>query len=301
MGWGYYGYGDYQPYVSVADRLKKARKYATRAAEKAGRTCSPVEIEGNKIAKTFWGAGWCDHLASYSDISNRLERGRRYVKNGSVVDLCIEPGKIHAIVAGSEVYEIEIEIKPLAKPRWDSIKSKCAGQIGSMVELLQGKLSKGVMEIVTDRDTGLFPSPREIVMDCSCPDGARMCKHLAAVLYGIGARFDHSPELLFTLRGVDHLDLIAQAGKGPAIATGKPKRKTLATTDLSDVFGIDLGGGEPPVEPQLPSPEEALPSTQPAKKRIRKPKADSSPPGKAEKAGKSKSPGPKAARAKKLT
>src|SRR4051812_23827198 len=151
MGWGYYGSGyGFGPYVSVADRLKKARKSAAKAAEKAGRSCSPVEIEGNKIARTFWGAGWCDHLESYSDISNRLERGRRYVKNGSVVDLCIEPGKIRAIVAGSEAYEIEIEIKPLAKPRWEAIKSKCAGQIGSMVELLQGKLSRGVMEIVTD-------------------------------------------------------------------------------------------------------------------------------------------------------
>src|SRR5262249_50272253 len=150
-------------------------------------------IEGRKIAQTFWGAGWCDHLESYSDISNRLERGRRYVRNGSVVDLWIEPGKVHAIVAGSETYKIEIEITKLASPRWDAIKSKCAGQIGSMVELLQGKLSRSVMEIIANRDQGLFPAPKEIDMDCSCPDGALMCKHLAAVLYGIGARFDLSP------------------------------------------------------------------------------------------------------------
>ncbi len=300
MGWGYYD-DYYKPYVSVATRLKNARNYANGAAEKAHRTCSPVEIEGKKIAKTFWGVAWCDHLESYSDISNRLERGRTYVRNGSVVDLCIEPGKVHAIVAGTEVYDIEIEIKPLAKPRWEAIKAKCAGQIGSMVELLQGKLSKGVMEIVTDRDQGLFPAPKEIDMDCSCPDGARMCKHLAAVLYGIGARFDHSPELLFTLRGVDHLELIAQADKGPAISAGKPKRKTLATTDLSDVFGIELGGSEPRVLPQAQSPAQETPSTLPLKKRARKPKANASPPGKAEKHDKSKAPSSKRARAKKLT
>ena len=301
MGWGYYGYGyGFGPYVSVADRLKKARKHATKAAEKAGRTCSPVEIEGRKFAQTFWGAGWCDHLESYSDISNRLERGRRYVRNGSVVDLWIEPGKVHAIVAGSDVYKIEIEIKSLAKPRWEAIKSKCAGQIGSMVELLQGKLSKGVMEIIANRDQGLFPAPKEIDMDCSCPDGARMCKHLAAVLYGIGARFDHSPELLFTLRGVDHLDLIAQVDHAPAITPGKPKRKTLATTDLSDVFGIELGGNEPPPVAPLPSPEQVLPSTQVPKTRARKPKSNAAPPGKTEKAPRSETPTSKTARVKKL-
>jgi len=218
---GYWGYDYYKPYVNVADRKSKATKRANALAKKAGRDCSPVHIEGTKIAKTFWGKGWCDHLESYSDYSNRLPRGRTYVRNGSVVDLCIGPGSISAIVAGSEVYEIDIKIKPLAAARWNAIKSKCAGQIASMVELLQGRLSKGVMEIITSRDEGMFPAPREIEMDCSCPDGARMCKHIAAVLYGIGARFDDSPELLFTLRGVDHLELLAQAAAGAPANHGR--------------------------------------------------------------------------------
>jgi uncharacterized Zn finger protein len=283
---GYWGYYDsyYKPYVSVATRLKNARKHATKAADKGGRKCSPVEIEGMKIAKTFWGKGWCDHLESYSDISNRLGRGRTYVRNGSVVDLCIEPGKVKAVVAGTEVYDIDIEIKPLAKPRWDAIKAKCAGQIGSMVELLQGKLSKSVMEIIVDRDQGMFPAPREIDMDCSCPDGARMCKHLAAVLYGIGARFDDTPELLFTLRGVDHLELISQAADVEKIgaASSKSKRKTLATDALSDVFGIDLGAAAPAAPPPPPA--------EPAKAAKARRKTVAEPPGKTDTAKENTTP-----------
>jgi uncharacterized Zn finger protein len=297
---GYWGYYDsyYKPYVSVAQRLSNAKKHATKAATKAGRSCSPVEIDGTQIARTFWGKGWCDHLESYSDISNRLGRGRTYVRNGSVVDLCIEPGKVQAVVAGTEVYEIDIEIKPLAKPRWDSIKARCAGQIGSMVELLQGKLSKGVMEIIASRDEGMFPAPKEISMDCSCPDGARMCKHLAAVLYGIGARFDDSPELLFTLRGVDHLELIAGAGDVSKIGTGPAKsgRKTLKSADLSDVFGIEIGGGAGGARPVEVVETKVAPANAPKVKR----KKDPEPPGKIESAPKANRPGKvQAARKKK--
>src|SRR6185437_3848449 len=135
---------------------------------------------------------------------------------------------------------------PLASARWHAIKSQCAGQIASMVELLQGRLSKGVMEIITDRQKGMFPAIDEIKMKCSCPDWATMCKHVAAVMYGIGAHLDHSPELLFTLRKVDHLELIESVGDGGAISAGStddPSRKTLAAEDLSDVFGIELDGG----------------------------------------------------------
>jgi uncharacterized Zn finger protein len=230
----------YKPYVSVAQRQAKAKRHAAGLAKK-GQACCPIHIEGLKIAKTFWGKAWCDHLESYSDFSNRLPRGRTYVRNGSVIDLQIAPGKVRAIVCGSDIYNVKIDIKPLAAPAWKGIKGQCAGQISSLVELLQGKLSKGVMEIITCKDKGMFPAPVEISLDCSCPDWADMCKHVAAVLYGVGARLDEQPELLFTLRGVDHLDLIEQAGQTPLGATdGSRDRQTLAAGDLADVFGIEL-------------------------------------------------------------
>ena len=240
MGWGYESY--YRPYVPVAQRkAKAAREVAKR--QKAGQTVSPVKVEGLKITKTFWGNSWCQHLESYSDFANRLPRGRTYVRNGSVVDLKIEKGKITALVSGSELYDIVITINELPKSSWSAMKTQCAGQIGSLVELLQGKLSKEVMEIVTRRDTGLFPKPSEIKKRCSCPDSPSLCKHLAAVLYGVGNRLDSQPELLFLLRHVDHLELIDTAGQadlgGRTAAKGK---KTLAVADLSDMFGVEMAG-----------------------------------------------------------
>jgi uncharacterized Zn finger protein len=211
----------------------------------------PVEVAGRVIAATFWGKAWCDNLESYSDFENRLPRGRTYVRNGSVVDLEIETGKVTALVCGSNLYRISINIRPLALARWKKIKAHCGGQIGSLVELLQGRLSRGVMEIVTGREFGLFPPPGEIDMSCSCPDWAEMCKHVAATLYGVGCRLDHEPELLFKLRGVDHLDLIAQAGSPVAKSIAAGKTKTIAPDRLADVFGIEL---ETSAETSVPVP-----------------------------------------------
>ena len=211
------------------------------ALRKKGVDVQPVEIEGRKITKSFWGQAWCDHLESFSDYANRLPRGRTYVRNGSVCHLEISEGEVKAKVAGSEIYDLHIEIETLPAKKWDAIKKRCAGQIGSLLELLQGKLSDQVMLVVSDRKEGLFPLPAEISLKCNCPDWARMCKHVAAVLYGVGARLDQQPELLFKLRGVDHEELIAaDAEAAVSAATSKGKAKRLATGDLADVFGIDL-------------------------------------------------------------
>jgi uncharacterized Zn finger protein len=233
---------EFRPYVPVAQRRAQAMREIQRRRKK-GENVSPVVIEGRTIAHTFWGKAWCDNLESYSDYENRLPRGRTYVRNGSVVDLQIKPGKVTAVVSGSELYETTINIAPLPQSRWRSIKARCAGQIGSLVELLQGRLSKGVMDVVTAHGAGLFPKPSEIEMSCSCPDWAGMCKHVAAVLYGVGARLDHQPELLFLLRKVDHLELIEEAvpRAGKKTTTGK---KTLAEADVADVFGIELAEPE---------------------------------------------------------
>lgn len=242
MGW-FYGF---KPYVSVAKRQANAAREVAKLARK-GRTVSPVKIEGRAIATTFWGKAWCDNLESYSDFENRLPRGRTYVRNGSVCDLQIMAGRVTALVCGSELYRIEIKIKPLPRATWEDVKARCAGQIASLVELLQGRLSRGVMEVVTGREGGLFPKPKEIEMKCSCPDWAGVCKHVAAALYGVGSRLDAQPELLFALRGVDHLELIARAGDPVDIARpARSARGTIAAGDLADVFGIELDGSAPP-------------------------------------------------------
>lgn len=233
----------------VHERRQKAAREARRLA-KSGQALSPVAIEGRVIAHSFWGKAWCENLESYRDYESRLPRGRSYVRNGSVIDLKVASGKITALVSGTEIYQVAITIKHLTPDHWRRMKTQCAGNVGSVIELLEGRLSERVMQVVTHRGEGLFPKPAEIRMDCSCPDWATMCKHVAAVMYGVGARLDQQPELLFTLRNVDHADLIGQA-IDLAATRKRSSRKVLADESLGDVFGIELDSAvlNPPSPP----------------------------------------------------
>lgn len=248
----------WNPYVPVAKRRAKAQQ-RTEKLKKQGIEVRPVEIEGRKIARSFWGQAWCDHLESFSDYENRLPRGRTYVRNGSVCHLEISRGAITALVYGTRLYTVEITIKALSGKKWKDLKTNCTGQIGSLLELLQGSLSKNVMSAVTDRTKGLFPLPGEIKLGCSCPDWAVMCKHVAAALYGVGARLDQEPELLFLLRGVDHEELISAEVDLAAATIGTQGRgRRLADDALGDVFGIDLAEDFEPIEKQTaPNPKKA--------------------------------------------
>lgn len=255
----FYGY---RPYVPVATRWRQAEREMAKLRKK-GHTVSPVVIEGRAIARTFWGKAWCDNLERYSDYENRLPRGRTYVRNGSVVDLQIAAGEVKAAVSGSHLYKVAVKVSAVPKARWNSICKDSAGAIDSLVELLQGRFSKGVMERICQQRTGLFPSPQEIKLSCSCPDWASMCKHVAAVLYGIGARLDEQPELLFRLREVDEKELIARAGTGLPLAKKAPAaEKVLAGSDLSEIFGLEMATGEDGSAPEsTPAP------AKPAKRR----------------------------------
>ena len=231
--------------MSVAARRAQAARELAKL-RKNGRAMSPVAIEGRKIARTFWGEAWCDNLERYSDYANRLPRGRTYVRNGSVVDLQVGPGRVTALVSGSAMYNVQVTVGPVPRARWSAICKDCSGAIDSLVELLQGRFSKGVMTRLCEEKTGLFPSPKEILFTCSCPDWASMCKHVAAVLYGIGARLDHQPELLFTLRKVDQQELIATAGSDFSKKGKRPAgTKVLASDDLSEMFGIEMAPATP--------------------------------------------------------
>jgi uncharacterized Zn finger protein len=240
-------YGEWQPYVSVAQRRAKAAR-EMKKLRSSGASVEPIEIRGRKIAHTFWGEAWCKHLEQFSDFANRLPRGRTYARNGSVCHLAIKKGKVEAIVSGSELYEVAIDIAPLSSADWKNLRKQCAGQIGSMLELLQGRLSNQVMEIVTNPAGGLFPRPGDIGLHCSCPDWAEMCKHVAAVLYGIGARLDEKPELLFVLRKVDHEELISEELDIKTAIAGQGKRRRLADQDLSGMFGIDIEDSTTPTK-----------------------------------------------------
>jgi uncharacterized Zn finger protein len=245
----FYGW---KPYVSVAERRKKAEKAAAKAG-KGGADFSPVAASRGAIAKTFWGKGWCRNLECYSDFANRLPRGRTYVRNGSVIDLKITNGEVRAKVMGSSLYNVSVTVVAVPGKQWRSISADCAGSIDSLVELLQGRLSNAVMERICRPNIGLFPAPKEIKFSCSCPDWASMCKHVAAVLYGVGARLDSQPELIFALRGVDPRDLVAQAGAGLRRPAQSPTAgKVLNDAHLADVFGIEMVDVAPARKPAAP-------------------------------------------------
>jgi uncharacterized Zn finger protein len=248
-------------YVSVAERRLTAERAAAKLSKK-GSVLSPVIVEGRKIAATFWGKAWCDNLESYRDYQNRLERGRSYVRNGLVIDLQIAPHTVAAKVSGSSVYTVTITIAEVPKPQWKSICTDCAGGIDSLVELLQGRFSKGVMERICRQGTGLFPKPAEIKFSCSCPDYASMCKHVAASLLGVGVRLDAKPDLLFRLRGVDENDLVGDIASLPMTKQGPAAGKVLEADDMAALFGLDMGEDPAPVA----APVAAMKTTRPRKK-----------------------------------
>jgi uncharacterized Zn finger protein len=255
----------FRPYVSVAERRRKAAQAARKMA-KGGRALSPVQLTGRAIASTFWGKSWCANLESYSDYENRLPRGRAYVRNGSVIDLRLAAGKVSALVQGSRLYKIEIGIDALPKKAWKQFTTRCAGKVTNLLDLLQGRLSREILQEISTPGTGLFPAPKEIKLSCSCPDWAEMCKHVAAALYGVGARLDEKPELFFTLRGVDVQDLITSASATAASSlVGTSAADTaIADADLSAIFGIEVETSNTAAEP---SPAKATAKASPTRRK----------------------------------
>lgn len=245
----YGGWMRWAPYVRVADRRRNGALHAAKLAKKR-RVLKPVvpSARGRTLAKTFWGRAWCDNLAAYAALANRLDRGRRYLRGGLVIDLQIKPGTVTALVSGTAIYEISVKIKPMPRERWNAVVKACAGKIDSVVELLAGRFDESIMAEVCRQGTGLFPSPREITYQCTCPDGFGghwLCKHVAATLYGVGVRLDEDPEMLFRLRQVAHAELLASATARLAdpAAPRRTARRGIAEDRLSAVFGIDLEAG----------------------------------------------------------
>lgn len=235
--WGYF------EYVPVSEKKEKARKQIEKLRKKDP-DISPVVIEGNKIAKTWWAIAWNKNLESYADYSNRIQRGRSYVKNGFVIDLRIKTCEVTALVQGtsSKPYKITIKFKPISKTKWENVISTCSNKIDGIEELVQGKFPKALEDVFTSHESGLFPSPKEIEFDCSCPDWASMCKHVAAVLYGIGARFDEDPTLFFLLRDIDFQVLLKKSVedkmKSMLLNADKKSERVLDNVNISDLFNI---------------------------------------------------------------
>jgi uncharacterized Zn finger protein len=259
-------YYDFPEYVSVHEKRARAAK-TIKQLQKKNPNLKPVVLDGKRIATTWWGKEWNSNLERYADYSNRIGRGRSYVRHNAVLHLDITPGKVEALVQGSGAspYKVDITIKPISKSTWEEIKRACKGKLRSLQALMGGKFPEELARLFTEKGAGLFPSPKEISFDCSCPDWASMCKHVAAVLYGIGSRLDHEPDLFFILRKADKNDLISEAvieSKNDLLekAARKSSRVIDESVVLSEMFGIDLDDAEktPPQSPAKPPKKAAL-------------------------------------------
>lgn len=235
-----WGYSEYKP---VAKKKASAAKQLAKLKKK-NPAINPVIIEGTKIARTWWGMAWNKNLESYADYDNRIQRGRSYVRNGFVLDLSIETGRVTALVQGSgrSPYEIEITIAPLSKEKWRHITERCSHSIASMEELAAGKFPKALDTLFTQKGDGLFPSPKELKFDCTCPDWAEMCKHVAAALYGVGARLDNDPTLFFTLRDIPFEELLKKSVEAKMNSMLKnsdnKSARVMDDADIEGLFGI---------------------------------------------------------------
>ena len=253
-----YGYGEYVPAAVKKARLEKKLE----RMKKKNADLAPIQVSGRKLATTWWGIAWNTNLERYADYENRIGRGKAYLRSGAVLDLRIDSGKIHALVQGSRAkpYQVEIVIGALRPEAWARVSKACRGNIQSMKDLIEGRFPQALSELFTEKGTGLFPSPREIAFGCSCPDYAGMCKHVAAVLYGVGVRLDEDPTLFFKLRQVDVSELITetliQATDALLGKSAAKSKRVLVDDDLGDLFGVDIqgdGAAEPIAAPDQPA------------------------------------------------
>lgn len=238
------GFNDFSRYsqISIEELKERASSSITKAGKK-GKNYEPVQVSGRKICQHWWGQAWCENLEQYADYASRIDRGKRYVRSGAVVDLQIQNGKIEAKVQGSQraPYKVEIMISPLSKERCQEIEEKCGKRIANMESLIQGDFPDEMKELFIG-EKGLFPTPREIYFHCSCPDWAVMCKHVAAAMYGIGVKVDQNPFYFFRLRGIDVESFIrvAVANKVESMLANAelPSKRILETEDVTDLFGV---------------------------------------------------------------
>ncbi len=237
------GNGRFPKYESAAEKRAKASRSLGKLKKK-NPDIEPIIIEGRALAKNWWGKAWNLNLESYADYENRIARGKSYVRSNAVLDLKILKGQVVAKVQGSRVkpYDVEIVIDTINNEKWEQVTALCNRRIDSLEQLIEGKFPKELEVLFTERKYGMFPSPKEIHFACSCPDWAYMCKHVAAVLYGVGARLDVNPMLFFELRALDGQELVRKSMEKKLDSmmknAGKKSKREIADKDISTIFGL---------------------------------------------------------------
>lgn len=239
----YWDTGDTFSQPTAEELRRKAKASSANAAKKELKYEPILPFTRRSICTSWWGQAWCENLERYADFESRLGRGKRYVKNGTVLDLKIKKGKVEARVQGTRKtpYKVEIRISPLSEEKCGEIIDKCGRRIENMESLIRGEFPVELKDLFLAKD-GLFPSPREISFNCSCPDWALMCKHVAAVMYGIGVRLDENPFYFFELRGIDadRFINVALESKVESMLSNADKKtdRVIDDADLTELFGV---------------------------------------------------------------
>jgi len=219
----------------------------------------PIKVEGGiktksehgAIGSTWWSKRWVSVLESFN-MGARLTRGRSYARQGQVLSIDVQPGLVKAKVQGSRPrpYNVEIHLKPLSDQDWDKVTDAMADQALFAAKLLAGEMPTNIEEAFSAVQLSLFPTAaRELETDCSCPDWANPCKHIAAVYYLLAERFDEDPFLIFKLRGRTKEQIIEvlrhkraaslpaeSASPSPDADDSTPAENALSLEDYLDTF-----------------------------------------------------------------
>ena len=239
----YWDTGTVYSQPTVAELEARAKQSSEKAAKKK-LIYEPIKpFTRRQICTSWWGKAWCENLERYADFESRLDRGKRYVKNGTVLDLKIKKGRVEAKVQGTRKtpYKVEIRISPLSEEKCGEIIEQCGRRIENMESLIKGEFPLDLKELFLAKD-GLFPKPKEISFNCSCPDWALMCKHVAAAMYGIGVRLDENPFYFFELRGIDADKFIGVALESKVESmlanADRDSERIIRDADLTGLFGV---------------------------------------------------------------
>ena len=194
-----------------------------------------TKSERGEIGSTWWSKRWISTLESFS-MGTRLTRGRSYARKGQVVSIDVEPGIVKAKVQGSmpKPYNVKIRLKPLSDADWEKVTDAMAAQALFAAKLLAGEMPTNIEEAFHSVRLSLFPTAlKDLETDCSCPDYANPCKHIAAVYYLLAERFDEDPFLIFKLRGRSKEQIISTL-RAKRVETLPPANAPSSTTNEAD-------------------------------------------------------------------
>ena len=246
----------------MSRRWWRSERYFTPSRPRKAEGGIKAQSKRGGFGESWWAKRWIRVLEDF-DIGARLSRGRSYARNGQVLSIAIEKGRVTAKVQGSrpKPYDIAIEVKTLADAEWARVIDALGRQAIFAAKLMAGEMPQDIEPLFTEVGLSLFPAALEdLKTGCSCPDWSNPCKHIAAAYYLLGEEFDRDPFLIFALRGMSREALLARLGTTSAKKEAKVDLPSTAArpaeplSALVDVFwnGVSAQTPEPAAVVEIP-------------------------------------------------